>query len=146
MQTPLLQTKLYIPQSHPGATNLILRSRLMERLDQGLSNKLALISAPPGFGKTTLVSEWAGRAKMPVAWLSLEEADNDLARFLCYVVAALQTCYAPLGETVAAMLQSPQPPPLESLLILQRDFTRPCHSERPTGAKNPLKLSLQAMI
>jgi len=118
MQTPLLQTKLYIPQSRPGSANLILRPRLMERLDHGLSGKLTLISAPAGFGKTTLVSEWAGQSKTPVAWLSLEEADNDLTRFLGYVIAALQTCFPHLGETVPAMLQSPQPPPLESLLTI----------------------------
>jgi LuxR family maltose regulon positive regulatory protein len=118
MQTPLLQTKLYIPQSRPSSSNLILRPRLMERLNEGLSGKLTLLSAPAGFGKTTLVSEWASQSKTPVAWLSLEETDNDLTRFLGYVIAALQTCYPHLGETVPAMMQSPQPPLLDSLLTI----------------------------
>src|SRR5512135_3395591 len=89
MSTPILATKLYIPPPRP---KVVIRPRLIERLNEGLHGKLTLISAPAGFGKTTLVSEWvAGCArldpKVRVAWLSLDEADNDPAGFLAYVVA-----------------------------------------------------------
>jgi LuxR family maltose regulon positive regulatory protein len=82
----------------------------------GLNRKLTLISAPAGFGKTTLVSEWAAGCERPVAWLSLDEGDNDPTRFLIYLVAALQTIAASLGKGLSAVLQSPQPPQTESIL------------------------------
>ncbi len=90
MPVPILATKLFIPPPRPG---IVLRPRLIERLNEGLSlgRKLTLISAPAGFGKTTLVSEWVAGCEQPVAWLSLDEGDNDPARFLTYLVAALQT-------------------------------------------------------
>jgi len=77
---------------------------------------MALISASAGFGKTTLVSEWIAGCKRPVAWLSLDEGDNDPTRFLTYLVAALQTILANIGAGVLAALQSPQPLPTELLL------------------------------
>jgi LuxR family maltose regulon positive regulatory protein len=118
MPDSLLQTKLYPPPKRP---NLVLRPRLIERLNQGLQqgHKLSLISAPAGFGKTTLVSEWLQteqKAATPIAWLSLDEADNDPTRFLAYFIAALQTIAPKFGEGVLAGLQSPQPPPVESML------------------------------
>ncbi len=138
MPEPLLRTKLYIPPLRP---NLIPRPRLIDRLNQGLqlSHKLALISAPAGFGKTTLVTEWlfALTEQDPItpaparpltrsqtAWLSLDEADNDLTRFLTYLIAALQTLAlsqaegvaANIGEGALGILQSSQPPPVEPLL------------------------------
>ena len=73
-------------------------------------------SAPAGFGKTTLVSEWFAGCGQPVAWLSLDEGDNDPTRFLIYLVAALQTIAPKSGAGVLAALQSPQPPPIESIL------------------------------
>ena len=88
--TPILATKLYIPLPPP---RVVLRPRLIEKLNEGLcqeqgfGQKLTLISAPSGFGKTTLISEWIPNCKRPVAWLSLDEGDNDLARFLVYIVA-----------------------------------------------------------
>jgi LuxR family maltose regulon positive regulatory protein len=85
-------------------------------LNEGLQCKLTLISASAGFGKTTLVSEWVASCGRPVAWLSLDEGDNNPARFLIYVVAALQTIVADLGEGVQAALQSPQPPATEAIL------------------------------
>ena len=88
MSIPLLTTKLYVP---PARSNLVLRPRLTELLNDGLQRKQTLISAPAGFGKTTLVSEWLARCERPVAWLSLDEGDNDTTRFLTYFVAALQT-------------------------------------------------------
>ena len=115
MPTPILATKLYVP---PPRANLVLRPRLVERLNEGLSasRKLTLISAPAGFGKTTLVSEWVAVCDRPVAWLSLDEGDKDPTRFLTYLVAALQTIMVNIGEGVLGVLQSPQPPSTESIL------------------------------
>ena len=115
MSEPLLLTKLYIP---PPRSKIVLRPRLVERLNEGLYSgcKLTLISASAGFGKTTLVSEWIASYGRPVAWLSLDEGDNDPTRFLTYLVAALQTISANIGAGVLAILQSPQPPSTESIL------------------------------
>jgi LuxR family transcriptional regulator, maltose regulon positive regulatory protein len=114
MAAPILATKLYIPPPRP---KIVIRSRLVERLNEGLQRKLTLISASAGFGKTTLVSEWAAGIERPIAWLSLDDGDNQPTLFLTYVVAALQTIIANLGEGVSGVLQSPQPPPIESILI-----------------------------
>jgi LuxR family maltose regulon positive regulatory protein len=119
MATPLLTTKLYIPPTRP---ELISRPRLIERLNAGLHQKLTLISAPAGFGKTTLLSEWINQYPIPntqspkFAWLSLDEGDNDPARFLAYLVAALQTIEGNVGKGVLAALQSPGPVNVESVL------------------------------
>src|SRR6266700_3194881 len=124
MPPPMLTTKLYIPRLRP---NVVSRPRLIERLNEGLQRKLTLISAPAGFGKTTLVSEWAEGIERPrarTAWLSLDEGDNDPIGFLTYLVAALQTMAANIGEGVLGVLQSPQPPPIESILTaLLNDLT-----------------------
>ncbi|MGI8484655.1 MAG: LuxR C-terminal-related transcriptional regulator [Thermomicrobiales bacterium] len=113
MSTPILATKLYVPPPQP---RVVLRPRLIERLNEGLHRKLTLISAPAGFGKTTLVSEWLAGGERQAAWLSLDEADNDPIRFLIYLVAALQTVARNLGAGVLGVLQSPQPPSTESIL------------------------------
>jgi LuxR family maltose regulon positive regulatory protein len=113
MDTPLLQTKLYIPPSRP---EYVSRPRLIERLNQGMARSLTLISAPAGFGKTTLVSDWLRQLDIPAAWVSLDESDNDPTRFLTYFVAALQAIEATVGKGVLGMLQSPQPPPTEAVL------------------------------
>lgn len=110
---PILATKLYIPRPRPRA---VLRQRLTERLSEGLHRKLTLISAPAGFGKTTLLGEWLAGSDRPVAWLSLDAADRDPARFLAYLVAALQAAAAAPGAGLAGALQSPQPPPIEASL------------------------------
>jgi LuxR family maltose regulon positive regulatory protein len=109
----LLQTKLKIPPVRP---DLVPRPRLIEYLKAGLHCKLTLVSAPAGFGKTTLLSEWATNCERPVAWLSLDRSDNDPARFWAYFVAALQCARANIGEVALMMLQSPQPPAAEALL------------------------------
>ncbi|MFZ0531986.1 MAG: LuxR C-terminal-related transcriptional regulator, partial [Anaerolineales bacterium] len=109
----LLRTKLFIPPPRP---KVVLRPRLIERLNEGMQCKLTLISAPAGFGKTTLVSEWIASCGRPVAWLSLDEGDNEPARFLTYLIAALQTIASDIGAGVLPMLQSPQPPSSESIL------------------------------
>ena len=118
MPAPILATKLYVPPLRP---DIVRRSRLIDRLNLGLSRtpSVTLISAPAGFGKTTLVSEWIATLTpdlVRVAWLSLDEGDNDPARFLMYFVAALQTIAPQIGAGVLAALQSPQPPPSETLL------------------------------
>jgi LuxR family maltose regulon positive regulatory protein len=113
MPTPILATKLYLPLPRPG---LVSRPRLVERLNAGLDRNLSLISAAAGFGKTTLLSEWITACGRPVAWLSLDETDSDIYRFITYVLAALQTVQPALGESLFAVLQTSQPPPAESLL------------------------------
>jgi len=117
MPEPLLLTKLYVPPPRP---KVVLRPRLIERLNEGLSAgcKLTLISASAGFGKTTLVSEWIAGCNRPVAWLSLDEGDNDPTCFLTYLVAALQTIAANIGAGASGVLQAPQPPPIESILTI----------------------------
>jgi LuxR family maltose regulon positive regulatory protein len=113
MPAPILATKLYIPPPRP---KIVTRPRLIERLNEGLQRKLTLISAPAGFGKTTLVSEWIASCGRPVAWLSLDEGDNDPARFISYLVKALQTIQAGIGEGLLVALQSPQPLQIENIL------------------------------
>jgi LuxR family maltose regulon positive regulatory protein len=113
MSAPILVTKLYIPPPRP---KIVLRPRLIERLNPDLRRGLTLISAPAGFGKTTLLSEWVAGCQRPVAWLSLDEEDKDLARFLIYLVAAMQTVAPNIGNEVLAALQSPQQPPTGSIL------------------------------
>ena len=126
MSTPLLATKLYVLPPRP---NVVLRPRLSERLNQGLHRKLTLISAPAGFGKTTLLSEWLAGCGRPVAWLSLDEGENDPTRFLTYLVAALQTIAANIGAGLLSALHSPQPPPTEAMLtvLLNEITTIPDH-------------------
>ncbi len=115
MATPILATKLYIPPPRP---QLVPRPRLSERLDEGLraGRKLTLVAAPAGFGKTTLLSEWLSTTQRPVAWLSLDEDDNDPARFLAYFIAALQTIEPGLGSEALSLLQARQPPPTDVTL------------------------------
>ncbi len=103
MPETILATKLYVPQPQPGA---VVRPRLIERLNEGLHRKLTLISAPAGFGKTTVVSEWVAGCDLPVAWLSLDERDSDPTRFLAYLVTALQTVAAHVGQSIQSALQS----------------------------------------
>ncbi len=111
--TPILATKLYLPRLRP---NMVSRPRLIARLNEGQHRKLTLIAAPAGFGKTTLVSAWVEGIEQPTAWLSLDEGENDPTRFLAYLVTALQTIAATLGEGVLDVLQSSQPPPPEAIL------------------------------
>ena len=114
----LLTTKLYIP---PVRESRVSRPRLLQRLDEGLGQcvRLILVSGPAGFGKTTLVSEWLASlgTRAQVAWLSLDEHDNDLARFWSYVIAALQTAQADVGQAAQAMLRATPPAPIEAVLM-----------------------------
>lgn len=113
MSKPILVTKLNIPPLRP---QIVFRPRLIERLNEGQQGKLTLISAPAGFGKTTLVSEWVAGCNRPTAWLSLDKRDNDPVSFLTYFIVALQTITADFGKAVLGTLQSPQPLTPESIL------------------------------
>jgi LuxR family maltose regulon positive regulatory protein len=115
---PLLEAKLYVPRWRRG---LVPRPRLSERLNRGAEAKLTLVSAPAGFGKTTLLAEWLAGApahERSVAWLSLDERDNQPASFWTYVIAALQTVEPGLGAGAISLLQAPQPPPIETVLTI----------------------------
>ena len=126
MSPPILATKLFIPPTRPGT---VLRPRLIERLNEGLNRKLTLISAPAGFGKTTLISEWIAACEqldplLRAAWLSLDSGDHDPVRFMTYLVASLQTITPTISAELLSLLQSPQPPPTESCLTaLLNDIT-----------------------
>jgi LuxR family maltose regulon positive regulatory protein len=109
----LLATKLYAPTLRAG---LVPRPRLIERLTAGLGCRLTLVSAPAGFGKTTLTAAWLQGAGQVYTWLSLDEADNDPARFTAYLLAALQKIDPNIGQAAQVMMQAPQPPPPEALL------------------------------
>jgi LuxR family transcriptional regulator, maltose regulon positive regulatory protein len=111
----LLATKLLIPVRRP---NFVPRPQLIDRLDRGLraGHKLTVVCASAGYGKTTLATEWLHNVTCPVAWLSLDEQDNDPARFLAYLIAALRQIDAGLGLTTEALLQTSPPPPPEVVL------------------------------
>jgi len=105
MATSILATKLFVPPQRPTAVS---REHLMGRLDAGVRGKLTLVSAPAGFGKTTLVSEWLADSAYQHAWLSLDASDRDPSRFLVYVISALQTILPDIGTSLLDSLQSPQ--------------------------------------
>ena len=110
---PLLETKLYLPE---WSADRVSRPRLIDRIRP--QRKLTLVSAPAGFGKTTLLAEWvAALPTRPVAWVSLDPSDNDPAVFWAYLITALQNIHPGLGERSLPLLQSPQPPPIESVLM-----------------------------
>lgn len=128
----LLTTKLYIP---PTRQELVPRPRLIEQLNDGLHRKLTLISAPAGFGKTTLVSEWVEQLRLDpkkenqidnkIAWLSLDEGENDLARFLTYLITALQMIDSSIGQQAQTVFQSQQQLLVDPiLLMLVNDITQ----------------------
>jgi LuxR family maltose regulon positive regulatory protein len=119
MSTTLLETKLFLPRPRPG---LVPRPRLRERLHQGLGAKLMLVSAPAGFGKTTLLVDWmaavsdAPETGAATAWLSLDAGDNDPTTFWTYVIAAVRTVAPDVGTAALGLLQEPQPPPFQVVL------------------------------
>ncbi|MFN2154575.1 MAG: LuxR family transcriptional regulator, partial [Anaerolineae bacterium] len=109
MSSPILKTKLYIP---PLRSVVVRRPRLVARLDAALHHKLTLISAPAGFGKTTLLSEWVHASDVQVAWISLDEGDNDPERFTRYLIAALQQIAPEVGREALEALRAAQLPSL----------------------------------
>src|SRR4051812_47595833 len=116
MASPLLETKLYIPSRR---RSVVARARLIERLNSGAESKLTLVSAPAGFGKTTLLAEWLSAAPADdrsAAWLSLDQSDNQPASFWTYLIAALQTVEPHIGANAISLVQSAQPPPIVTVL------------------------------
>ncbi|MFL5628369.1 MAG: LuxR C-terminal-related transcriptional regulator [Ktedonobacteraceae bacterium] len=114
----LLTTKLYIP---PASPNLLVRPRLIERVNEGMKRKLILISAPAGFGKTTLLSEWRAvppGSNIPMAWVSLDKADNDPTRFWMYITVALSTIDNDIVEQAMSILSLAQPSLTESVVTV----------------------------
>src|SRR5215475_9708330 len=112
-QDVLLATKLHVPRLQPG---FVYRPRLGEALDEGLARRLILVCAPAGFGKTALLAHWARSGDRPVAWLSLDAADNDPARFWRHAVAALDRAQPGIGERAGPLLGPPAPPSFEGLV------------------------------
>ena len=110
----LLATKLYIPSARTG---ILSRSRLAEQIEFGLLRPLVLISAPAGYGKTTLLSTWVADCKYPVGWLTLDQGDNDPVRFWQYIGAALKKANDRLGKSLHSALFSVQTPDLEQIII-----------------------------
>jgi LuxR family maltose regulon positive regulatory protein len=115
MTSPLLTTKLFIPPTSP---NLVPRPLLIKRLNDRGIGKLTLVSAPAGFGKTTLIAEWVHGSDMLAAWVSLDESDNVKTRFLTYLVAAFQQFDTGIGADVLAVLQTTDNPQIEPLLTI----------------------------
>ena len=121
MPSPLLTTKLHVPQAR---VERVLRPHLVARLQQGLEGKLILVSAPAGYGKTTLICEWLTACKQAIAWVSLDKGDNDPARFWAYILAALQSAFSSSARTLPEVLLQDNPPINEasiSLLINELD-------------------------
>jgi LuxR family maltose regulon positive regulatory protein len=122
MTGPLLEAKLHAPRRRRG---LVARPRLGERLGRGAEAALTLVSAPAGFGKTTLLTEWLAAAAAEgrsAAWLSLDRRDNDPALFWTYLVAALRTAAPGVGASALALLQPPQAPTEAILTTLLNDL------------------------
>ncbi|MBK8021925.1 MAG: hypothetical protein IPK19_11005 [Chloroflexi bacterium] len=109
----LLNTKLSVPPFRPSHVQ---RIELVQKLDRIRKYKLALIVASAGYGKTALVSEWIAQSQLKVAWFSIDVGDNDPVRFWDYVIAAIQTTYADVGEQARILLHEPQPLPIETIL------------------------------
>lgn len=127
MSIPILSSKLQIP---PLRRELVERPRIMTQLNNGLNRKLTLISAPAGFGKTTVVGSWIASSERSVAWLSLDTQDSDSERFTTYLIAAIQTIDPDVGQWASEALQSGQQPSVEAVLtsllneimVIQDDF------------------------
>jgi LuxR family maltose regulon positive regulatory protein len=122
MATLILTTKLFAPPLRPG---WILRQRLIEQLNARSQRKLTLVSAPAGYGKTTLISSWLHETNIPSAWLSLDEGDNDPIRFFHYLITSLQKLIPDIGMDLPGMLQVAQPPAFDVLInLLINETTR----------------------
>lgn len=113
MDVPLLSTKFHIPKTDAGTVS---RPRLIDKLSRGIGHRLTVVSAPAGFGKTTLLSEWVGNSGHPTIWLSLDANENDPTQFWLYFIGALQRLESHLGAAAVDMLQTVPPPPLQAVL------------------------------
>src|SRR5215831_3706813 len=108
---PLLTTKLSCPCPYEDG---VARPHLIRKLNQGSTRQLLLLCAPAGWGKTTLLAEWVHQRSSPVAWVALDEGDNDSIRFLLYMIRALQTIRPELGRQALDLLLAPSPPGVEA--------------------------------
>lgn len=115
MSLRLLQTKLHTPALRP---TLVARPRLLTKVNAGLKGKLTVVAAPAGFGKTTLICDWLHQTTVPAVWLSLDAGDNELNRFLRYVIGALQSAQPTLGQEALTLLQLLQPALVEEVLTV----------------------------
>lgn len=121
MATPVLAIKLFVPSLRP---DLVLRQRLIDRLSTGVQRKLILVSAPAGYGKTTLISSWLHESNIAASWLSLDEDDNDPIRFFQYFIAALQRIIPAIGEGLMGIPQAVQSVPFDtSIDLLMNEIT-----------------------
>ena len=111
----MLVTKLHIPST---SVSLVRRSDLFEKLNKGLDKKLIHISAPAGFGKTTIVSDWINQNKIPTAWYSIDKRDNDPVEFISYIIAGIQTIEKDFGQSSVKLLKAPHRPNIESIVGL----------------------------
>ena len=112
MSSSLLETKFYPPNPR---SDRVPRLRLLEKLNAGLDNRLTLISAPAGFGKTTLVTEWLSQVKCPFAWVSLDKDDNNVIQFFTYATTAVERIEG-VGRTTRRLLQSSQTIEIKSIV------------------------------
>lgn len=152
---PLLSTKFHIPrrQPLPQRSTFVVRPHLSAQLTQGLTGRLTLLAAPAGFGKSTLLSQWIGDMEAgegatytptpTFCWLALEESDNDPIRFWLYLIAALQAKQPGLSADSAALLQSPEPPPIETILTLLLNELNTQATPMPTPTPPLLVLVLE---
>jgi LuxR family transcriptional regulator, maltose regulon positive regulatory protein len=108
----VLLTKLHIP---PPGDKIVHRPELYEKLNIGLSRKLIVVSAPAGFGKTVLLSDWIHQNKIPAAWFSIDDGDNDPVEFLSYIISGIQSIKKDFGQTALTLLKSPNEPGPESI-------------------------------
>src|SRR5215472_7969168 len=106
----LVATKFHVPRA-----GFVPRPRLLACLGEGVGRGLTVVGTPAGFGKTTMLGDWARRSRRPAAWLSLDAGDNDPARFWRYVAAALGRARPGIDAPVMALLRAPQQPPLEAV-------------------------------
>ena len=111
----MLLTKLHIP---PVNQNIVFRPKLYDKLNIGLTRKLILISAPAGFGKTTLLSDWINQQNIQTAWFSIDKADNDPSEFLNYIISGIQNIHKEFGQSALKLLNSPNKPSVESIVSL----------------------------
>jgi len=111
----MLLTKLHIPST---SEDIVHRAGLFERLNDGLNRKLILISAPAGFGKTTIISDWIHNRRIPTAWFSLDKGDNDPAVFFSYTISGIQNIRKEFGQSALELLKSPKEPNSESITSL----------------------------
>jgi len=111
----MLLTKLHIPSA---GNNIVHRSELFDKLNAGLSRKLILVSAPAGFGKTTVVSDWIDKNKIPAAWFSIDNGDDDPANFLSYIISGIQGIHSTFGQDALKLFNSANKPSVESIASL----------------------------